>query len=494
MKSQFLILLRAKVLMLRRLLGRNAFLVFVIGPLIVGGFAFILEPLFQRASGWLQASAPDWTGADLLAVSLFGVTALIAAGSGSAVRQAYGLGSPDSYLDALPLRSGPRFHLAVLSQFLRNLPAWLAAWGLVEILARTADVETRSYQPGAALLVFVEVALLQMLAVMLLVRLGALRTVGAFGVGLAAGAGALVVRQVPAAAILFGPLLIPASFWQRAIGDAVGGGPTPPGWMPTAAAQAASAAVLYWFTAWFYSRWRDEDRERALALLSRRRSSVVLAPAWLIKRLGAPLAAQLGRDLLLLRRVFSPVVFVAAAGALLFWAAGLTAALTEIVGPIWTSPLVVACSGMAAISISALAPLLLQHQLDRLWLECATGAQPDGIYRSKLLMARILSLVVWVAFLPLVWLTPASGWTLALFPVQMLLSCLSGASVIGAMAIGIAPSPVLGMLLGGLFAMGVCGFYAIPDYWPMGVFLYAYVMHYLGAWAEAAATRLGAEA
>ena len=52
---------------------------------------------------------------------------------------------------------------------------------------------------------------------------------------------------------------------------------------------------------------------------------------------------------------------------------------------------------------------------------------------------------------------------------------------------------VLGLLLGGLFAVGLCGLYAVPDVWPVGLFLYAYLMNGLMQRASATAARLGSE-
>jgi hypothetical protein len=68
------------------------------------------------------------------------------------------------------------------------------------------------------------------------------------------------------------------------------------------------------------------------------------------------------------------------------------------------------------------------------------------------------------------------------------------ASVIGVFSFEIAASPALGLLLSGLFALGLAGLYIIGGpYWPMPLFLYVYFMGYFCERAEASASRLGVE-
>jgi hypothetical protein len=58
----------------------------------------------------------------------------------------------------------------------------------------------------------------------------------------------------------------------------------------------------------------------------------------------------------------------------------------------------------------------------------------------------------------------------------------------------VAAAPAVGLMLLGLLSVGVCGMYGFDQFWPIGLFLYAYLMHLLNERAESAAARLGEQA
>ena len=78
--------LRAKLLTAQRTISAHWFSVFVLAPMIVAGFYFILEPNVMQAGNWFRRAAPQWTGADVAAAGFLLTAALVAAGLPSALR------------------------------------------------------------------------------------------------------------------------------------------------------------------------------------------------------------------------------------------------------------------------------------------------------------------------------------------------------------------------------------------------------------------------
>ena len=202
-----------------------------------------------------------------------------------------------------------------------------------------------------------------------------------------------------------------------------------------------------------------------------------------------PAAAAFVRDLRLILRGFVPSTAVAVALAALFMTAGFgrrapgrgLRALAALLGV-----------ALACLSLSALSPLLLARQLPFHWLELSSGAAPEALWKAKNAVALVVSAPALALGLALAPTLGLGGLDWALFAIRLALCWLTVGTMLGLLAFEIAANPVLGLLLGGLVSIGLCAFYALPDHWPIGLFLYAYLMHALKERAEHAAARLGA--
>ncbi len=480
--------LRASLLTTKRALGAHWFSVFVLAPMIVGGFYFVLQPNLAQAGGWLRRAAPGWTGADLAAAGFLLAAALVAAGLPSALRHAYALGLPEAYLDALPISPGARFRGLLAGQILRNVPAWVA---LAAALRLAAPQGGAGVSAAAAACAIVEIAALQLLTVLLLVRLGWLRAGRLVGVGAAIVLVCLLVRIEPLSGLLALPLLPAASLFQAALASAVGMELAARGWLSQWPAQAAGVlaiGVLAWGP---YRNWRNADVERAREAASRSAFALGGLDRLLRKRFDAEVAAQLARDLRLTLRGATPAVWTCAAAAVLFLAAMPAAILNQWVAPPWMPVLLLTLAGLAALSLSAIAPVLLQRHRPAMWIEHAAGASPESMLEARKHFTLIVSAPVAVVAALAAAAFPGDWLSAAFLAARAVFAWIAVASIIGAVAFDIAMAPGLGLMLAGLLAIGVCGMLGLDQGWPIAIFLYAYLMHHLNERAEAAAARLG---
>lgn len=453
--------------------------------MIVGGFYYILEPTLERVSSYLQQAAPGWTDAELQAAALLLAAALVAGGLAPAVRNVFAVRSPSGYLDALPVPTVTKLHSALAAQLALNIPAFLAVWLLMLILARVGagDALSALLLPAAALAAFVQVVL-----ALVLVRFDGFsrnRLALLTGVVLAI---VWFSAATPEVAWLALPLKLVAEPIAAVLTSALGREAQSP-----AILAVGGLLALYAGARWAYLSWRDEYRERAEASTGRARL-LPRAQRLLTSRLGRPIAAQVTRDLRLTLRGFSPAVYVAGAAALLFELAGVSAWLYGWIPPIWLSSFLLICLAMATLSLSAVAPLLLEFQLPRMWLEQGVGVDSVTLWKSKMYLAGAVSAPAYAATVAVLFAYEPDVGAAAYLAFRAMLVWLTVASVIGVLAFEIAPAPVLGMLLGGVFAVGLSAMYTLADVWPMGLFLYAYLMNGLMQRASGTAARLGGEA
>ncbi len=476
-----------------RALSRHAFAATVLAPMIIVGSWFVLEPVFERVAQYLDNAAASWSQGDLLATAGAAAIALLVFGIPSTVQALFGLRSPDQYLDALPVPSQARFHAALLTTLARAAVLWTVALALLAVAARTAGVAIPDDVWATAAAAWVETALAQLVVALVLAKLRLLRGLRMALPALVALGLVVALRFEPAAVAGLAPLAGMIGFWQAALGAALSIEPglaALNGWL----LHAAAIAILYPLALWLYGAWRDELREAVEQATARKRRLLAAAAPLLAFRVGRPLAAQVLRDLRLTLRVFSPVVFVAGGGALLCLAFAARALATDLVPAVWTGPLLLVCEGLACLCLAALAPILLQQQLPGLWAERAIGVKAEDLANAKAryalwaacpAMLGALALSSRLDLEPLLW---------GFFAVRIVLVWIAASTVIGILSIDIAPSPVIGLLLCGAFAMALCGMYMLDDFWPLGLMFYAYVMPYLRERAEAAAEHLGVEA
>ncbi|MBI1357704.1 MAG: hypothetical protein GC160_25460 [Acidobacteria bacterium] len=479
----------AKLRIARRALAESAFTVFVLGPLIVGGFWWVLEPTLTRAAGWTRAAAAELSAMDLTAVGLALVAALLAAGLPSALRETFSIRTPDAALDSLPVAPGWRFVLLALTQAARNAPVFFAIWLGFGLLAEVSG----GIAPSPALLglALLETAFLQIVGGMVALRVGLF----ASGRLLAAGAGLLglaaAVRSYPAALWASAPLAPLATYFGNLLGDALGRSAGPVGGLGGWPAQAGTALAALALAAALYARWREEDRERAEQALSQRRRLLAGLERRIPPRFGRPAAALFVRDLRLTLRGFAPSTTVSIALAALFVTGGFLSG--QRLEEAWRAPAAQIGVSLACLSLSALAPLLLVRQLPFHWLELSSGAAPEALWTAKNLLALAVSAPAAAIGLALGPTLGLQGADLAIFAARLGLCWLTVGTMIGLLSFEIAASPILGLLLGGLVSMALCAFYALPEHWPIGVFLYAYLMHALKERAEQTTARLGAQ-
>ncbi len=501
--SPFWWILRFRLRALGRALGRHAFTVLVIGPMIVVGFALILEPSVERAAGWLRGAAADWDGKEIIAAALLATGLLVASGLSSAINELFAVRSSDGYLDALPVRPTVLINHAIVAQVIRAVPIGAVLGAVTLALSDSTSSFALPLSVTVAFLV-VQLALAQLIFGLAFVHWGWFKRERSIMV---AGALLLAVWLTSwnhAAAFLTGPLFPPAVFLGEALCDALGI------WSPTrtigiywgssrgliAAAEFGQrlfwTLVLYKAVRTAYLRWRDEDREKAQASTQRRR----LLAAWrglAERRFGRAIGSLVLRDLRLTLRGFSPAVYVAGAAAALFELGALSAWLEGWLAPQWIGPFLLFCLSLACLSLSALAPLLLEHELPRMWMERSTGVAPTALWKAKNRLALILSAPALAATIALAIAIEPTALDAVFLAGRAFLVWVTVATVIGTLAFEIAPSPALGLLLGGVFAVGLSGLYALQDFWPIGLFLYAYVMHALSERADGTASVLGVE-
>lgn len=453
--------------------------------MIVGGFYYILEPTLERISSYLQQAAPGWTDAELQASALLLAAALVAGGLAPAVRNIFAVRSASGYLDALPVPTVTKLHAALAAQLALNIPVFLAVWLLTLILARVGagHALTPLLLPAAAL-----TALVQVVAALVLVRFNGFARTRLALLGAVTLAVVWFSAGTPEAGWLLAPVKLAAAPLAAVLSSALGREAQSP-----AILAAVGFLVLYAAARWSYLAWRDEYRERAETSASRARLLPRLQRL-LAGRLGRPTAAQLTRDLRLTLRGFSPAVFVAGAAALLFELAGVSAWLYGWIPPIWLSSFLLICLAMATLSLSAIAPLLLEFQLPRMWLEQSAGVDSVTLWKSKMYFAGAVSAPAYAATVAVLFAYEPDVGAAAYLAFRAMLVWLTVASVIGVLAFEIAPAPVLGLLLGGVFAVGLSAMYTLADAWPMGLFLYAYLVNGLMQRASATAARLGGEA
>jgi hypothetical protein len=287
------------------------------------------------------------------------------------------------------------------------------------------------------------------------------------------------------------PMLAPASYFQAAMAEALAMDLVARGWLSDWPAQMATAAVLVYLARMAYVRWRDTDVERAQDAVSRAAFSFPGLGRRLGARFGKEAGVQIARDLRLTLRGATPAVWTCAAAAALFAAAMPAAIVNRWVPEQWLPVLLMALTGLATFSLSALAPVLLQRHLGSLWIEKASGASPEEMLKARKYFALIVSAPAAAAGCLAALMLPG-GWGAGLYlAARAALGWISVATIIGAVAFDIAAAPAVGLMLGGLLAMGICGMYGFDRFWPIGLFLYTYLMHMLNERAESAAAHVG---
>jgi hypothetical protein len=484
------LILRYKLIVLRRWLRTHLFTLFVLGPMILFGFYFVLEPSLMSAAAWVRQKSLAWTAQDLQALALGLAIVLAAMSLSSTLRAVYSLSSADAYLDALPVRPASRFHVLALSQILRKAPVLVVLLVTFKLLGGVIS----PWIASKLVVALAELALAEILAVLLLVHYRSFRAARLLVLAGLLGAVILLSRSQPSALLVLLPLLPPAALLGKTLAAALSVGDPSAGLLSAEWIHGIAIVALYGLSGLAYVPWRDAGREYARESASRRRRRAIQRFASISRRFGTALVAQVLRDWRLTRRVFSPAVYVAAGFAALFLLLpGFVLARWNL-DPEWFAKGVLICCAFSVLSLAALAPLLLRYELPHFWVEQAAGVDPQTIWRAKvwyacLLTAPVIPLGVLIAALQ----SPLGLVEAMLFVAKLALMSVTVASLIGAVAFESLDSPVLGLLLSGLFAMGMAGMYIFTDAWPVTAFIHVYLMHHLYERADGHSDALGAE-
>jgi hypothetical protein len=469
----------------RRFLAANAFVLFVLGPLILGGTWWVLDRYLEMArvplaAGLAGSPSPGPLGLFLVAL----VTTL---GLPATRRELFPQRTAEVCLEALPIREGVRFHVALFACWAHQGAVWVVAMaslvalrGSLPPLAETAGWGLRL---GAVLLTL---ALGEMVLIQTRLRLAGGRRGLAVAFVVAAAA---MTAAVAAGAAWPRYLLLP--WWSGAAGMEAAVAAA----LDVAPMSSAMAGILWWATttallygaaAFLYLTFRRRDLERAESLVRPARSGlgafVLRFAERSLRRVasgqGEAFIALLVRDLLMVGRRFSPVVYLAAAFSTLCLAAthlavpGLELAATAR----WR--LLLLGSLVAVFCSVALVPLVLKSQLSRLWIEKSTAVTPQAIWRTKLGLALVLALGPATLATLLLLLSPlptvdgaARGWIV----LQFLAASFVLTTIVGLASFEIAAQPVLGLIFGSFVGLAVASLFIFyPLVWWIWILFYGW--------------------
>ncbi len=479
------LILRYRLRAHRRWLRANAFPIFFLGPVILGGLLWIGERYLDLIRGplgsYLAADHGGIPGAVGLAAALMVTVSLVP----STLREVFAQRTGTAYLDALPLAEGARFHVALGVTAARNVPAW-------GLLLLAAAALTEEVSPAAVLwalrllAALVTLAILQVLVAQIRVRVRLLSSGSVLASGLVLALAA--ASGIPALRFLLLPWWAAAAQIETVLGEALG--LPPPALAPAEPwFLAATAAVLYPLSGWLSRRWRRRDLEVAQVVM---RASARRGRAFsdrLVSGRSSPLSAQLVRDLLLVVRRFSPAVQLAVVLALATELLVLLVLPTMAPDPLWLRRFALVGGVVAILSMVALVPLVLKHELSRFWVEKSSGVKLDEIARTKLWLARLLALPPWVAGTAVLVVLPGGGAAeVGISILQLAAAAWIVSSMIGLAAFEIAAQPLLGLAFSSLIALALAAlmiFY--PQGWWLWVIFYVVVA---GGLSERAARRV----
>jgi hypothetical protein len=500
-----------KALLLARWLGwyrqlrSQAFELFVLGPIVLGGALLIADRYLMVGAPYLAGLLASEKGAlrlGLLAAMIF--AALAAAG---VFRELYGERAGASLYDILPVSEGQRLVLAALASAVAALPAsllWtLGGYGLSYWMETPPLPLLEAW--GLSFLAFWSLVLLDFLLVQLALRLGLLRAAAMAALAAALLGGLVFAPTSPlllplrlSGDVLAGvwsaglsrtelsaPAVDPAAGLEPSQGEAAGSprgeaprslgsppSPGPPGeggrGERVSSPLLLQVAICATFAAIFFLLFRKKDAGRAQALVAGSRALRLLPAA------KSPAGALVRRDLLLVLRRFSPLVPLAFAASL-----GMLALLPLLVSRSGLEPLPLArtfsAGGLlAAAAWVALLPYLLANQLRTFWLESSVGATAIQLAKAKALTSLLLAApaALAAAFLALRLLPSEGGLTAIAILCAAATLAISMGLTMWETPLEPAIALVYGLLIGGAIA---ALFVFAPAGWPFWLVAYVYL-------------------
>jgi hypothetical protein len=355
--SSFLWILLHRARIGGRWIWENAFTLFVMGPLILGGAGLIFQPTIEAAARVLREGADGFAVRNEAAAAGALFALLLVARFSGTVRDVYALDGADHYLDGLPVPRLTRFHVALVVRILKAAPLAAAAL-FVQVISRPPGASIASTAGGGLLPLVASAVALGVVETAVAIVLVRLRVLGAVRLVVFA------VLAVVSAALLAD-------------------------WLGRGAIFVAFAA--YPIAAFGYVRWRTEDRERAREALARARRTPVRFERIADRMLGPCAGAQLLRDLRLVRRGFSTTAYIAAAAAILIpglavWAANQYGFTTE-----WLARVVESATILSSFALATITHALVHYERPRVWIDLTSGAEPSELPRAKRWTGRILA-------------------------------------------------------------------------------------------------------
>jgi hypothetical protein len=344
-------LVKLRATLASRWVRENAFTLFVMAPLVLGGAGAIFQPYLEAVG---RAGTVVWDARYLGPA----VVALLVARLSSAIRDVYALDGPEFYLDALPIGPLARLHDVLVVRIAKALPVALATlFGLYLAAPPGATLATVA-AAAAPWLVVAAVALgvVETGAAIALVRLR-LVTAPRLAVGAALAAGASFL----------------AGAWAL--------------WIALAA-----VAIAYAIAAVGFARWRVEDRDAAREALARARRTGSGVERLADRVLGARVGAQVVRDLRLVRRGFSTAPFVAAGAALAVHAIAVWAGDRFGLGAEARAQTVEAAVVLSAFMLASVTHALVTYERERIWIDLTSGVPAEDFPRAKLWLGRLLAI------------------------------------------------------------------------------------------------------
>lgn len=452
-------ILSARSMLLRRWIVEHAFILFVLGPILVGCVLWTTEQylhtgrelLAQRLAADAGVSAASLFAALLPAPGLVGWTlALLLALTQwpGSLREAFGARPGEDLLDALPVTEAARFLSVVgiaLSRAVAPAGLLLAAAVALRSSAGPLTGGDVAIWAGDLLLAAIVLTCLDLTLAYVLARVGWLSG----GRLLALGTGAVVAASVPVLRPMLIPLWLPACLMESVMARSLEISVGVPSHVRGLAA--LEVVILLLIAGALSLRYRRRDLERVARIVRPRRRWTRLPLPGAFERLvetklGGAVTASLRRDLRLVLRRFSPAVPLALAVALVAAALVVRLVTDGAVVPEWRAELLVLGFLVAVLAVVSIVPFLLAAQLPQMWIERSTGVSPQQVWWGKALLAVLLALVPLAAgcALLLLLLPLGESW-LAVFQ----LVCGGGvvAAMVGASVFEIAEEPRLGLIL-----------------------------------------------
>ena len=394
----FLLILHYRWLSLVRYVRHHGFVYFALGPLFVGVAAWIAERyLWQHRDVLAEALASPGKNPGTVGYVL--VLVLTMAGLASVRRELFPVGRADMWLELLPVAERPRLAAALMICVARLVPGTLLIVALAALALPSTDPAGTVIASWTlrGLLALPAIAGVQLLAVLLATHFGPWRGgrllvgVGAVGTLFAT---AFLASEGAWGALLLAPWRVSANQFEILAAQAVEARPYQAVSFVDLGTGLVTWLILGAIVLALGSTWRRRDLEKVQTNRGRRVLEKRAGQRFVgsLARLERPVAAQVLRDGLLVVRRFSPVVDLALIGVILSYAWVLLALPLIGLVPLWHVRLAQIGCLLATLSLTALVPWVLEHELPRFWIERSTGIDLLKIWKAKPCLAFLLGL------------------------------------------------------------------------------------------------------